>query len=89
MIYQIKVTFLLHCHLLFHDHDQLRACVIGSQNLNQLGVVKTVHQFNFLAGRLPVLGGPGSVELPGTLLARLFVGQTEHLAKLPTGNITR
>lgn len=81
-----RLFFSFDNYLLLHDHDHLWACVVGGQTLDQFWMVETVHQFNLLAGCRLLLGGPGSVELPCTLLTRLSVGQPEHLAKLPTGN---
>lgn len=72
---------------LFHDHNYLWAGVVGGETLDHLRVVKTFHQLNFLACCCLVCRGPGSVELPCTHLARLFMGQAEYLSKLPTGRL--
>lgn len=74
-------------HLLLQHHDHLWVRVVGAETLDEFWVVKQVHQFDLFAGRRPLLGGPGSVELPCRHLARLLVAQPEDLAKLPAANM--
>lgn len=61
--------------------------VVGSQTLDQLWVVKTVHQSNLIASCCPLFGSSDSAELSRKHLTRLLMGQPEHLAELPAGNM--
>lgn len=73
-------------YLLLQHHNHLRLGVVGAQTLDEFWVVKQLHQFDLSAGCCPLLGRPGSVELPRTHLARLLVAQPEDLTELPAAN---
>lgn len=74
-------------HLLLQHHDHLGVGVVGAETLDEFWVVKQLHQFDLLAGRRPLLGGPGSVEFARAHLACLLVAQPEDLAELPAANM--
>lgn len=74
-------------YLLLQHHNHLGLWVVGAETLDEFWVVKQLHQFDLFAGRCPLLGGPGSVELPRTHLAGLLVAQPKDLTELPATNM--
>lgn len=80
---QLKINTLQKNSLL-HDQGDLRAGVKCSQTLHQLRMVQPLHQLDLLSCCRFVLGPEGAVELSGTHATRLLMGQSEHVAKLPS-----